>query len=48
MYGGKLAWGPEAIVRDDPNFQGLGNLSSGTYKVALEIAIGDIMTIMVV
>eukprot|EP00850_Spirogloea_muscicola_P015054 SM000112S23996 [mRNA] locus=s112:205571:213129:- [translate_table: standard] len=29
VYGGKLAWGPEAIVRDDPNFHGLGNPSSG-------------------
>ncbi|ERM99977.1 hypothetical protein AMTRI_Chr10g224780 [Amborella trichopoda] len=29
IFGGKLAWGPEAIVCDDPNFQGLGNPSSG-------------------
>lgn len=29
VYGGKLAWGPEAIVCDDPNFQGRGNPSSG-------------------
>ncbi|XP_065855387.1 uncharacterized protein [Euphorbia lathyris] len=29
IYGGKLAWGPEAIVCDDPNFQGRGNPSSG-------------------
>ncbi|KAH7435067.1 hypothetical protein KP509_06G047800 [Ceratopteris richardii] len=29
VFGGKLAWGPEAIVRDDPNFQGKGNPSSG-------------------
>lgn len=29
IYGGKLAWGPEAIVCDDPNFQGKGNPSSG-------------------
>ncbi|KAJ7565715.1 hypothetical protein O6H91_02G072300 [Diphasiastrum complanatum] len=29
VFGGKLAWGPEAIVRDDPNFQGRGNPSSG-------------------
>ena len=31
VFGGKLAWGPEAIVRDDPNFQGRGNPSSGNY-----------------
>ncbi|KAK8565990.1 hypothetical protein V6N12_059533 [Hibiscus sabdariffa] len=29
IFGGKLAWGPEAIVCDDPNFQGVGNPSSG-------------------
>eukprot|EP00897_Mesotaenium_endlicherianum_P000654 jgi/Mesen1/1058/ME000123S00228 len=29
IFGGKLAWGPEAIVRDDPNFGGRGNPSSG-------------------
>ncbi|OMP07813.1 hypothetical protein COLO4_07022 [Corchorus olitorius] len=29
IFGGKLSWGPEAIVCDDPNFQGLGNPSSG-------------------
>ncbi|KAK9061766.1 hypothetical protein SSX86_018949 [Deinandra increscens subsp. villosa] len=29
IFGGKLAWGPEAIVCDDPNFQGGGNPSSG-------------------
>ncbi|KAK8693353.1 hypothetical protein V6N13_070938 [Hibiscus sabdariffa] len=29
IFGGKLAWGPEAIVCDDPNFQGIGNPSSG-------------------
>eukprot|EP01018_Ginkgo_biloba_P014005 Gb_18574 [translate_table: standard] len=29
IFGGKLSWGPEAIVRDDPNFQGRGNASSG-------------------
>ncbi|KAK9924938.1 hypothetical protein M0R45_033279 [Rubus argutus] len=29
IFGGKLAWGPEAIVCDDPNFQGSGNPSSG-------------------
>ncbi|VFQ91977.1 unnamed protein product [Cuscuta campestris] len=29
IFGGKLAWGPEAIVCDDPNFQGRGNPSSG-------------------
>lgn len=31
-FGGKLAWGPEAIVRDDPNFQGQGNPKSGKYR----------------
>lgn len=31
VFGGKLAWGPEAIVRDDPNFQGRGNPSSGDF-----------------
>ncbi|KAI5079603.1 hypothetical protein GOP47_0005082 [Adiantum capillus-veneris] len=31
VYGGKLAWGPEAIVRDDPNFQGRGNPSNGDF-----------------
>ncbi|XP_068656894.1 uncharacterized protein [Aristolochia californica] len=29
IFDGKLAWGPEAIVCDDPNFQGRGNPSSG-------------------
>lgn len=29
IFGGKLDWGPEAIVCDDPNFQGCGNPSSG-------------------
>ncbi|CAN4081647.1 unnamed protein product [Withania somnifera] len=29
IFGGKLAWGPEAVVCDDPNFQGRGNPSSG-------------------
>lgn len=29
IFGGKLAWGPEAIVCDDPNFQGRGGPSSG-------------------
>ncbi|MED6209034.1 hypothetical protein PIB30_050725 [Stylosanthes scabra] len=29
IYDGKLAWGPEAIVCDDPNFDGRGNPSSG-------------------
>lgn len=29
IFGGKFAWGPEAIVCDDPNFQGRGNPSSG-------------------
>jgi len=29
IFGGKFSWGPEAIVRDDPNFQGRGNPSSG-------------------
>ncbi|WCJ25592.1 Alpha-amylase [Euphorbia peplus] len=29
IYGGKLAWGPEAISCDDPNFQGRGNPSTG-------------------
>jgi len=31
IFGGKLAWGPEAIVCDDPNFQGRGNPSSGIF-----------------
>ncbi|MCO5584846.1 hypothetical protein L7F22_038778 [Adiantum nelumboides] len=31
VFGGKLAWGPEAIVRDDPNFQGKGNPSNGDF-----------------
>ncbi|KAG0557919.1 hypothetical protein KC19_11G166400 [Ceratodon purpureus] len=30
-FGGKLAWGPEAIVRDDPNFQGQGNPKCGDF-----------------
>ncbi|XP_008807825.2 uncharacterized protein LOC103720069 isoform X1 [Phoenix dactylifera] len=29
IFDGKLAWGPEAIVCDDPNFQGRGNPSTG-------------------
>lgn len=29
IFGGKIAWGPEAIVCDDPNFQGRGNPSTG-------------------
>ncbi|XP_052116794.1 uncharacterized protein LOC107486262 [Arachis duranensis] len=29
IYDGKLAWGPEAIVCDDPNFEGRGNPSTG-------------------
>ncbi|KAK6266780.1 hypothetical protein QUC31_017617 [Theobroma cacao] len=29
IFGGKLAWGSEAIVCDDPKFQGHGNPSSG-------------------
>ncbi|KAJ4826079.1 hypothetical protein Tsubulata_015174 [Turnera subulata] len=29
IFGGKLAWGPEAIVCDDPHFEGRGNPSSG-------------------
>lgn len=29
IFGGQLAWGPEAIVCDDPNFEGRGNPSSG-------------------
>ncbi|KAL8044186.1 hypothetical protein ABFX02_08G030400 [Erythranthe guttata] len=29
IFGGKLAWGPEAIACDDPNFQGRGNPSTG-------------------
>lgn len=28
-FGGKLDWGPNAIVGDDPNFQGQGNPKSG-------------------
>jgi alpha-amylase len=31
IFGGKLAWGPNAIVRDDPNFKGQGNPSSGDF-----------------
>lgn len=31
IFGGKLDWGPEAIVRDDPNFHGKGNPSSGMH-----------------
>lgn len=31
IFGGKLAWGPEAIVCDDPHFQGRGNPSSGIF-----------------
>eukprot|EP00249_Psilotum_nudum_P024115 c29097_g1_i3 orf=478-3477(+) len=31
IFGGKIAWGPEAIVRDDPNFEGRGNPSSGDH-----------------
>ncbi|KAF7803074.1 myosin-3-like isoform X1 [Senna tora] len=29
IFGGKLAWGPEAIVCNDPNFQGRGGPSTG-------------------
>eukprot|EP00898_Chlorokybus_atmophyticus_P003727 jgi/Chlat1/4355/Chrsp29S04511 len=29
IFGGKCAWGPDAIVSDDPNFHGKGNKSSG-------------------
>lgn len=36
VFGGKLSWGPEAIVCDDPNFQGRGNPSSGMNIVAFE------------
>ncbi|KAA0066551.1 nucleoprotein TPR-like isoform X1 [Cucumis melo var. makuwa] len=32
IFGGKLPWGPEAIVCDDPNFQGRGNPSSVSEK----------------
>lgn len=32
-FGGKLAWGPDAIVGDDPNFQGQGNPKSGIVKM---------------
>ncbi|XP_057822676.1 uncharacterized protein LOC131035073 isoform X1 [Cryptomeria japonica] len=31
IFGGKLSWGPEAIVCDDPNFQGRGHPSSGDF-----------------
>ncbi|XVF16742.1 hypothetical protein REPUB_Repub10bG0058400 [Reevesia pubescens] len=31
IFGGKLAWGPEAVVCDDPNFGGRGNPSSGDF-----------------
>lgn len=30
-FGGKLDWGPNAIVGDDPNFQGQGNPKSGDF-----------------
>ncbi|KAG0563439.1 hypothetical protein KC19_8G031600 [Ceratodon purpureus] len=30
-FGGKLDWGPDAIVGDDPNFQGQGNPKSGDF-----------------
>ncbi|KAH9315241.1 hypothetical protein KI387_023868, partial [Taxus chinensis] len=29
IFGGKISWGPEAIVCDDPKFQGRGHPSSG-------------------
>ncbi|KAJ8549954.1 hypothetical protein K7X08_033661 [Anisodus acutangulus] len=37
IFGGKLAWGPEAIVCDDPNFQGRRNPSSvfPSYRIFL-------------
>eukprot|EP00271_Cylindrocystis_brebissonii_P013283 TRINITY_DN329_c0_g1_i1.p1 TRINITY_DN329_c0_g1~~TRINITY_DN329_c0_g1_i1.p1 ORF type:complete len:1017 (-),score=248.45 TRINITY_DN329_c0_g1_i1:535-3585(-) len=31
IFGGKLNWSPEAIVRDDPNFAGRGNPSYGDF-----------------
>ena len=37
MFGGKLAWGPDAIVRDDPNFHGRGNISSGNFRTVLVV-----------
>lgn len=37
IFGGKLAWGPEAIVCDDPNFQGRGNPSSGMHVSCISI-----------
>ncbi|KAK6928103.1 Alpha-amylase, C-terminal beta-sheet [Dillenia turbinata] len=39
IFGGKLAWGPEAIVCDDPNFQGRGNPSSEVFQNTLNIQI---------
>eukprot|EP00899_Mesostigma_viride_P015605 jgi/Mesvir1/24045/Mv10779-RA.1 len=32
--GAKCSWGPEAIVRDDPNYRGRGNPSSGDFFTA--------------
>ena len=32
-FGGKLDWGPNAIVGDDPNFQGQGNPKSGNVEM---------------
>ena len=37
MFGGKLAWGPDAIVRDDPNFHGRGNISSGNFRTVFVV-----------
>ncbi|KAH7425704.1 hypothetical protein KP509_11G067000 [Ceratopteris richardii] len=37
VFGGKLAWGPEAIVRDDPNFHGRGNPSRDFFHAAPNI-----------
>ncbi|KAK3237429.1 alpha-amylase [Cymbomonas tetramitiformis] len=31
---GRMAWGPEAVVADDPNFQGRGGRSSGDFFTA--------------
>jgi alpha-amylase len=37
VFGGKLAWGPDAIVRDDPNFHGRGNISSGKFHTVFVV-----------
>lgn len=37
VFGGKLAWGPDAIVRDDPNFHGRGNISSGKFRTVFVV-----------